>query len=217
MNQLRLVAILLFLLTHVAAPASAAVTYLSTFRSTSVGLNQAGTLCCGLYGPSTSQIGPFNVDVKFPQIAGVPGGGRVIMNSNIDSLGITAAGTLMAEAEAGVAPEAEANLSVRFTLDAPTPYIGSFTSDPTASFFAVVFRYIDGQPASGFGLPSQGVLPPGEYRVGASFRKFLNHDGGSFVSNYSVHFLFVPEPSTAVIFLAAGLPLLTSRRKRSKP
>jgi hypothetical protein len=33
---------------------------------------------------------------------------------------------------------------------------------------------------------------------------------GSFVSNDLLQFLFIPEPWTAVLLLAAGLPLLTA-------
>jgi hypothetical protein len=164
-------------------------------------------------GESSTQFGPFSVDAQWREGFGIPGGSRVIMNSNIDSLGITATGTLVGEAPPGWAVDANANVNVRFTVDRPTPYIGNYSSDSSTSFFAVVFPLINGQPAPGVS-PSQGVLPPGEYRVAGSFRRFLNYDGGSFVGNYSFHFLFIPEPSTAVLLLAAGLPLLTARGSR---
>lgn len=47
MNQLRLVAILLLLVSVVAAPASGAVTYVDADRLIFATLNQGGTLCCG--------------------------------------------------------------------------------------------------------------------------------------------------------------------------
>lgn len=216
MNPLRILLIVLFLATVAAAPASAAVTYLSAFRNTYGHLSQEGTLCCGAYGGSTNQFGPFNIDAKWPNGFMLPEGVvRVIMNSNVDSQGITATGTLIGDVPSGFAVVAEANVSVRFVLDAPTRYIGKYTTDPGTSYFAAVLPYNNGQPGpGGFGLPSQGVLPPGEYNVGVWFRKGLNHDGDSFVSNYSLHFLFIPEPSAAVLLLVAGLPLLTARRSR---
>ena len=64
MNLLRLVAILLFLVSVVAAPTSAAVTYVDADRVISATLNQAGTLCCGGIYDFTSQFGAHNVDVE---------------------------------------------------------------------------------------------------------------------------------------------------------
>jgi hypothetical protein len=195
-------------------PAStvAAVSYTSLNRFVYGEVISPGT--AGTSGPTNNfGQGPWVGNKTVVELLGSAGGTQI---SSLDTTNIIMSGELSASMPAGYTGEAQSGLNAQLTLSNDTPFFYSWTktSDVLINGTIIAKTGGGGPIYNSFQSSGSGLLPAGNYFMGFYFYIPITSAGGTKSGTYTFNLSFTPEPSSIMLGLIGGMPLLTIRRRR---